>query len=33
MLDFLVFGQQPEVSVLGRTYPGTRQPAPLATLA
>jgi hypothetical protein len=33
MLDFLVFGQQPEVTVLGRTYPGARQPAPLAVLA
>jgi hypothetical protein len=33
MLDFLVFGQQPEVTVLGRTYPGARQPAPLAALA
>jgi hypothetical protein len=33
MLDFLVFGQQPEVNVLGRTYPGARQAAPLAALA
>ena len=33
MLDFLVFGQQPEVTVLGRTYPGARQAAPLAALA
>jgi MoxR-like ATPase len=33
MLEFLVFGRQPEVTVLGRTYPGARQPAPLAALA
>jgi MoxR-like ATPase len=33
MLDFLVFGRQPEVTVLSRTYPGARQPAPLAVLA
>jgi MoxR-like ATPase len=33
MLDFLVFGRQPEVTVLGRAYPGSRHPAPLAALA
>ncbi len=33
MLDFLVFGRQPEVTVLGRTYPGSQHPAPLAALA
>src|SRR5205085_7634169 len=33
MLDFLVFGRQPEVTVLGRPYPGARQAAPLAALA
>jgi MoxR-like ATPase len=33
MLEFLVFGRQPEVTVLGRAYPGARQPAPLAALA
>ncbi len=33
MLDFLVFGRQPEVTVMGRTYPGSQQPAPLAALA
>jgi MoxR-like ATPase len=33
MLDFLVFGRQPEVTVMGRTYPGTQRPAPLAALA
>jgi len=33
MLEFLVFGVQPEVTVLGRTYPGSRHPAPLAALA
>lgn len=33
MLEFLVFGRQPDVTVLGRTYPGGRRPAPLAALA
>jgi hypothetical protein len=33
MLDFLVFGRQPEVTVMGRTYPASQQPAPLAALA
>jgi MoxR-like ATPase len=33
MLDFLVFGRQPEVAVMGRTYPGSQHPAPLAALA
>jgi MoxR-like ATPase len=33
MLEFLVFGSQPEVTVLGRTYPASRQAAPLAALA
>jgi hypothetical protein len=33
MLDFLVFGRQPEVTVLGRSYPGAQQLAPLASLA
>jgi hypothetical protein len=33
MLEFLVFGRQPEVTVLGRMYPGAQQPAPLAALA
>jgi MoxR-like ATPase len=33
MLKFLVFGRQPEVTVLGRKYPAFQQPAPLAALA
>jgi MoxR-like ATPase len=33
MLDFLVFGRQPEVSLMGRNYSGSHQPAPLAALA
>jgi hypothetical protein len=33
MLEFLVFGRQPEVTVLGRTYPGAQHAAPLAALA
>ena len=33
MLDYLVFGRQPEVTVLGRTYPSSKSPAPLAALA
>jgi MoxR-like ATPase len=33
MLEFLVFGRQPEVTVLGRTYPSSQHPAPLAALA
>jgi hypothetical protein len=33
MLDFLVFGRQPEVTVLGRTYPASQHPAPLSALA
>jgi hypothetical protein len=33
MLDYLVFGRQPEVTVMGRTYPAWQRPAPLAALA
>jgi MoxR-like ATPase len=33
MLEYLVFGRQPEVTVLGRTYPASQHPAPLAALA
>lgn len=33
MLQFLVFGRQPDVTVLGRAFPGFEQPAPLAVLA
>ncbi|MFL5338560.1 MAG: AAA family ATPase [Gemmataceae bacterium] len=33
MLLFLVHGQQPEVTLLGRRYPGGDLPAPLAVLA
>jgi MoxR-like ATPase len=33
MLEFLVFGRQPEVTVLGRTYPASQHAAPLAALA
>jgi len=33
MLFFLVYGQQPDVRVLGRPYSGATKPAPLAALA
>jgi MoxR-like ATPase len=33
MLEYLAFGRQPEVTVMGRTYPSSQHPAPLAALA
>ena len=33
MLHYLVYGRQPDVTLLGQAYPGCDQPAPLAVLA